>query len=374
MASRATSGKAGGATAEATRLYHLAEQHRKAGWPKRAIALYRELLQAVPQHLAALEALEALLEAEGDGEGASATHCQRMALEAENAYAIGKALTSEGEHGRAASFFERAVALQPDYRKAHWRLGESYSYLKRPADALRCYRRCLELDPRDGDVRYMIAALGGADAPPRAPEAYVKHYFDNYAGTFDTHLCNDLDYCGPDVLFDYAKRAMGGRKARFDILDIGCGTGLAGKKFRGLAQSLTGVDLSPEMLAQAKALAVYDHLHLAEATAFLADMPAGCFDLMIACDSLVYTGDLAPVMAAATDALRPGGVFLLSLEKGRAPGFALQASGRYAHHPDYLPGVIQDRLSIAAAGEEVLRREYGAPVIELVYALVKPAP
>jgi len=351
------------------RLYHLAGQQQKAGRVEQAISLYRELLRMAPRHLAAMAALEILLEGQGSKEEACVLGHRRTGLEAQNAYAIGKALAREEQHTRAVPFFERAIRLKPDYLKATWRLGETFSHLKRGTDALRCYRRCLELNPDDVEVRFMIAALGGGDVPACAPEAYVRSYFDNYAESFDEHLCESLDYRGPEILFAHARRFLGPGQPRFDILDIGCGTGLAGQKFHGLARSLTGVDLSPEMIAQAKARSLYDALHIVEAVTFLAQSPAGRYDLLIACDSLVYIGDLEPLMAAAAQALRSGGFFVLSLEQGRAPGFVLQASGRYAHHPDYLSGLVADRFRIRAADEAVLRREFGAPVVERVYVL-----
>lgn len=354
-------------------LYRLAEQHRQAGEIEAAIARYRELLHAVPRHLAALGALETLLDNQGEKDAARAICHRRKALEARDAYAIGKALAREDQHARALPFFERAISLKPDYRKAHWRLGKTLNRLKRLDAALGCYQRCVELDPQDVDANYMVAALGGEDPPACAPQAYVRSYFDNYAESFDEHLCKDLDYQGPEILFAYARRAMDVCGPCLDILDIGCGTGLAGKKFQGLARSLTGVDLSPEMIAQAKALGLYDHLHIAEAVAFLATAPAGRFDLLIACDSLVYIGDLAPLLQAAARALRDRGLFVFSLEKGDAPGFALQASGRFTHHGDYLAALVEDRFCIREAGEAVMRREYGAPVVEWVYVLEKRA-
>jgi len=134
-------------TANAVCLYRLTGQHQKAGRTKQAISLYRELLRMVPRHLAAMEALATLLEKQGSKEEARAIGVRRTRVEARNAYAIGKALAGEDQHARAVPFFEFAIELKPDYLKATWRLGETFSHLKRMADALRCYRRCLELSP-----------------------------------------------------------------------------------------------------------------------------------------------------------------------------------------------------------------------------------
>ena len=50
-------------------------------------------------------------------------------------------------------------------------------------------------------------------------------------------------------------RAAGGSMRFGAMLDLGCGTGLAGAAFRPQVDRLTGVDLSPAMIAQARARA-----------------------------------------------------------------------------------------------------------------------
>ena len=44
------------------------------------------------------------------------------------------------------------------------------------------------------------------------------------------------------------------------MLDLGCGTGLAGEAFRPHVDWLEGVDLSPGMIAQARKKTIYDRL------------------------------------------------------------------------------------------------------------------
>ena len=54
------------------------------------------------------------------------------------------------------------------------------------------------------------------------------------------------------------------------VLDLGCGTGLAGAAFRPFCDWLVGVDLSPAMLAQARDKGLYDRLVEGEVMRFLA--------------------------------------------------------------------------------------------------------
>ena len=97
---------------------------------------------------------------------------------------------------------------------------------------------------------------------------------------------------------------------------------------------LTGVDLSAGMLEQAKAKQVYDELVQGELTQFLQGRPAA-FDLIVSADTLVYFGDLEDVAAAARAALRPGGLFVFTLEELVVDDgdleMRLEPHGRYAH-------------------------------------------
>jgi len=58
------------------------------------------------------------------------------------------------------------------------------------------------------------------------------------------------------------------------------------------------------------------------------------WDVIISADTLVYFGDLAPVMAAARRGLRPGGHLIFTLEHAgdaEAPaGFRINPHGRYS--------------------------------------------
>ena len=94
------------------------------------------------------------------------------------------------------------------------------------------------------------------------------------------------------------------------------------------------------MLGKARQRQVYDHLIEGELTAYLEGL-AECYDLIVSADTLVYFGDLQPVLMAAARALRPGGILVFTLEKAGSgdragEGFALQYHGRYCHAEEYV--------------------------------------
>ena len=91
---------------------------------------------------------------------------------------------------------------------------------------------------------------------------------------------------------------------------------------------------------------------VASLTAFVGAVPEA-WDHIVSADTLVYFGDLAPVMAATHRGLRPGGHLVFTLERAddtAAPqGFKINPHGRYSHTERYV------RRVLAAAGLEARR-------------------
>ena len=131
---------------------------------------------------------------------------------------------------------------------------------------------------------------------------------------------------------------------------------------RPIARRLTGVDLSANMLAQARERDVYSDLECIELTDYLARCDAE-FDLVIAADVFIYLGDLAPVFAGVRRALRAGGRFAFSVEAGDPQEWELAATRRYRHSRPYLERLAAEHgFDVEAMETGVLRREAGNPV------------
>ena len=171
----------------------------------------------------------------------------------------------------------------------------------------------------------------------------------------------------PEILRDLADMVMHGR-SQLSILDLGCGTGLAGAAFQPLAARLDGLDLSPAMLEKARARGIYDDLTVGDIESALA-APGRSYDLILAADTLVYLGDLAPVFRGARSRLAAEGYFLFTVEAAK-DGFELGPKRRWRHADPYL------RATAAAAGFTVAglvaaapRREANLPVAGFAVAL-----
>ncbi|MGG7567274.1 class I SAM-dependent DNA methyltransferase [Rhodovulum sp. DZ06] len=182
----------------------------------------------------------------------------------------------------------------------------------------------LALDPEDRVGAAMrLAALGRAEAPGRAPDAYVALLFDQHAAAFEDILAGKLGYRAPELARAAVEAAAPGYRDK--MLDLGCGTGLAARAFDDMVGRITGVDLSEGMLEEADAAELYDALYLGEAVSFLqAEATEGeededaefdsPWDLVVATDVLPYLGDPAPLFAACARHAVPGGLLVFTTE------------------------------------------------------------
>lgn len=337
-----------------------------------AAASYRRALESDPGNSAALNNLGNVLRELGRAGEAADCYRQAIAANPGNAEAhnnLGVALAGQGDKEPAIVSYRRAIEARPAYLEAHLNLGNALKDVGRTGEAAACYREAVRLDPANETAAHLLAALTGGGAE-RAPAAYVEKVFDGYADNFDTHLTDDLNYRVPERLVARLGVPPEGRK--WDVLDLGCGTGLAGVAAAPLAASLVGVDLSSKMLEKAKARGLYSRLVQADLLAALADEPAAGYDVILAADVFVYLGRLEEVAVQAARLLRSGGLLAFSVEalealpperQGGGRDYVLHDKGRFAHAAGYierLAAVAGLGLRELAAAET--RLEGGQPV------------
>jgi predicted TPR repeat methyltransferase len=313
---------------------------------------------ALKRHAAAAEALERALALKPDFASAMNN--------------LSNAVARLGAPDRAIDLLRAAVALRPDFLEAWLNLGERLYMRHDDRGAVQAFERVLALDPSNGEVRYLRDTILGV-APERAPDDYVRRFFDRFAPDFDQRLTRDLEYRVPSLFASFLEPLLRGRE-KLRVVDLGCGTGLSGLVVSDRCAFLAGVDLSPKMLDLARERAIYDELAEEEIAAYLDRQAAASFDLALALDVLVYVGNIQPVMRAGARTLRPGGLFALSVERlDDATGYRQARTGRYAHGRAYVEATAREAgLEPVAFEEADLRKEDGKPVRGLLFALRKP--
>lgn len=283
---------------------------------------------------------------------------------------LARRLRKKGSIPEAMACQRRAAEIAPDEPYVWSFLGE-LAYIKGERHtALKAYERYLELEPDDAAVGHLILALSDGPIPERASDDCILQLFSRFSGFYDHNMREDLDYRAPELLTDALDGLMVKERGTLEALDLGCGTGLAGEFVRPWARRMCGVDLSPEMVELARCKGIYDELHVAEVTTWLRKS-CRLFDLVIACDVLVYFGDLSEVMAGVARVLATDGLFAFTVEHGDND-VKLTDSGRYSHNADYVRRVAQlAGLDVAVLSSSVLRMECGNQVIGLVVVVRK---
>ena len=334
-----------------------------------AIASYDKALAIFPDYVEALHSRGTIaMRILRRPQEALASHDRALAIrpnDADGHYNRGISLFALKRLEEALAAYDKALALDPNHAEALRSRGTVLRMLKRSEEAIASYRQALDKGGDSEEIKYLLAGLSAAASPITAPRKFITELFDQCADNFEEHLVSVLKYQAPALISDAVARFVsraGASAGNFDILDLGCGTGLVGERLRPLARTLTGVDLSPNMLEQARKRKIYDQLVCDELTEFL-QAQAGRFDLVVAGDVFIYIGDLSKVFHGVRGALRDGGLLGFSVEVSHGEDFALGTHLRYAHAVGYLQKLANDnRLALESIESGALRQEEGMDV------------
>jgi predicted TPR repeat methyltransferase len=349
-------------------LIGLAEQAARDGRDVDARRFYEQVLQIAPAHTAALRKLAWLSEAAGNHVRAAELLQRFIELRPDDARGhqdLALALLHLGRRDEAVAALRRTTALAPNYAPGHCNLGLALEECGDLAGAIAALREAIRLQPDSGFIAYHLAAVAGkadesAATMKACPRDYLIRLFDGYAGRFDAHLFQSLNYVGPQLLAGIVDELAPTerRPLPWDVLDLGCGTGMTGVPFRNAAKTMTGVDLSPRMLERAARRVmpdgrrVYDSLLECDIVAALSASEAA-YDLILAADIFIYVGDLHDVFSSVRRALRPSGLFAFTIEVwDGSEDYRLLHTRRYAQSAAYIVNLTRE-----AGLHEVRRRD-----------------
>ncbi|MBP9113619.1 MAG: tetratricopeptide repeat protein [Polyangiaceae bacterium] len=347
--------------------------------PERAEACFRKVLAAAPDATPARGNLAMILERRGQLEEAEKELRELLRFEKDELGALqslARILRLRKDYPAEVKVLHRILKQTPGDAAISSTLARTYFLWYDSVDqdreqALKVIDEWLVYAPTDPTALHMRASLTGEQIPERASSAYVEKHFDEFAGTFDSILTS-LAYNGPELVHNLLGSLFPAESPNHDVVDVGCGTGRFGPLVRSRAKRLVGLDLSQNMMAEAKKLGVYDELVHTEVTKYLEEHGAN-FDIAACIDTVIYFGSIDTLFAATCAALRPSGHFFATielLEEGAPePSFRLHKGGRYAHKKSYVARVLEKSgFSIVATSTSVLRMEYGSPVEALVFA------
>ncbi len=280
-------------------------------------------------------------------------------------------LNQRGEGAQAFICQKQAAELEPEDPDIWFSLAELAQAQGDRETALTAYRHYLELVPGDPEVAHLVVALESGTPPPRMPDKSVAKLYKRFSGFYDRNMRDELDYRAPELLKNAIESVLPDGSSDLSILDLGCGTGLAGPLLRPCAGFLVGLDISPEMADLARRRGCYDAVEIAEITDWLAKAEQ-LYYLVTACDVLIYFGDLCDVFAGVHRILEKDGLFAFTLEEGDRDSVTLCDSGRFAHGIGHvMQAAAEAGFEAAYLDRDVLRTEYDEPVEGIVVVLRK---
>lgn len=278
-------------------------------------------------------------------------------------YNLGVIYFELADFKEAKYFFSKSLEIFPEDFASNLNLGVVSLKLENYEDAEKYYFRAHELQPDNEEVLYLLKAIQQKGEHDKAPKGYLKNLFNRYASSFDQHL-EMLGHQVPDLIFIEAEKIFDFNSPDkiLSVLDLGCGTGLSGAKFKGKVAQLVGVDISEKMLDIAASKGIYTDLKLGAIEELIDEFSE--IDLVMASDSLVYFGDLDSVFSKIYKVLKGGGVFAFSVELSRdIYPYVLQRSARFAHSFKYIEEVASKNNFTVLRSEKIILRKHGDVVI-----------
>jgi len=280
----------------------------------------------------------------------------------EISYNLALILKETGDWAEALGLMFNAHIKVPENQTITINISETLSLLfkENPELALKIAENWHKQEPDNIFSSRLFAGMAGAAAEV-TDLAYSKQLFDVFATQYDSTIAK-LDA----KIISKFKEIYGNVQGR--VLDLGCGTGAAAEVLKNDKTTFEGVDISANMLAEARAKKLYDMLFQQDITTFLQnDLPARAYDLVLAFDVFCYLGNLKEILSSLK-----GNKICFSVESAddsRHENYYLTPSGRYKHKASYIQTLLKEcgfmKIDVYPL---VLRTENGEDVNGILFA------
>lgn len=282
-------------------------------------------------------------------------------------------LTALKQSPEALALWNGLVSEHPDSPDALLGRLQTFLALDQLDQAQQDAAALLALQP-DNPVYGYFSEVAHGRTPSQQPPELNAAMFDNMAPTYDRQMVVGSNYRLPELVAEKLLTERPDKK--FNVLDLGCGTGLLGAYLGRLDGALVGVETSRKMIDQAHLRNVYDKFHTVNLHDALEATPESLYEVIAALDVFTYAGNLTNAIPDAHRILVPGGQLVLSCESAPEAGadMLLQPTGRFAHRQSHVEALCQSagfaKVDVEAT---TLRMDNGQPVPGFVVWATKAA-
>jgi predicted TPR repeat methyltransferase len=282
---------------------------------------------------------------------------------------LGVISAQQGQLDEAIQYYQRILPMNSNDFAVHNNLGVAFLAKQHLNFALHHFQEALRIQPNNISIQHTVNVLSQQQPLLTSPPEYVQSLFDSYADHYEPHLLTALEYKIPELLLQAILKVR--PSASWEILDLGCGTGLCGQVLKPYAKKLVGIDLSEKMLAVAAQKNIYDELIQDELTSFLEQQHQN-YDLIMAGDVLVYIGDLTAIFKLVHQTLKDGGLLVFNTEITHEDDFKMSQSGRFLHKKYYLENLaVTHHFKVLYYETVITRMQNNEPVYGHLLVLEK---
>ena len=139
----------------------------------------------------------------------------------------------------------------------------------------------------------------------------LMEVYDSWADRYERELLGNWGYTSPQKAVQLLREAID--SPELAVLDAGCGTGLVGVLLKEVGtSSLTGIDYSSGMLAEAERKGVYDALHRMDMNLPLT-LPSASYDAVTCIGTFTSTHVKPEAVTELARVTRSGGVLVFTV-------------------------------------------------------------
>lgn len=267
-------------------------------------------------------------------------------------YNLAIILEEMGEYSEAAGLYFNLLVLDDSLPDIDFRIAQTLSLLsgvgkKEKKEALTFVEGWVKNFPENVVAVYTQKALTGKKVDEALAKKYSEALYDSFASSYDQVMEKLESKSLDEIILALPTRTW------HKVLDLACGTGTFALKFEQEFQSLTGVDISKNMLQKADETEKYNRLCHQDIFSFLSNEET-LYSLIVASDVIPYLQQLDLLFELVFAHLEEQGVFMFTVETDDTLSQEeLQSTGRMVY-----PSKLVKEMLLKAGFKIEMQKEF----------------